>query len=94
MRFLDAELRPVPVAGALPPLVTAAAISVVTALMTLAIGRDPAIAVPLFPAVFIGALLAQAGVSPQRTPKAMLASLPVVGLLMVGASEVTALLGG
>ena len=82
MRFLDAELRPVPIAGALSPLVTAAAISIATALLSLAIGHDAAFALTMFPAVFLGALLAQAGVSPQRTPRAMIACLPLIGLMM------------
>ncbi|GAB1596993.1 hypothetical protein PAGU2638_26720 [Lysobacter sp. PAGU 2638] len=87
MRFLDAELRPIAPTDALSPLVTAAAISGMTALLSLAVGSGMAIALQLFPGVFIGALLAQAGVSPMRTPRAMLVCLPVIGLLMAGSAE-------
>lgn len=87
MRFLDADLRPIAAADALPPLVTAGSISLVTGLLAWLIGHDAAIALQLFPGVFIGALLAQAGVSPQRTPRAMAACLPVIGLLMVASAQ-------
>ncbi|MGY4515201.1 hypothetical protein [Lysobacter sp. HA18] len=87
MRFLDAEIRPIAATDALSPLITATAISGMTALVSLLVGGSWAIAMNLFPGVFIGALLAQAGVSPMRTPRAMLACLPVIGLLIAGSGQ-------
>lgn len=87
MRFLDADLRPVTAADAVSPLVTAVAISGMTALLAALVGHHAALGVHLFPPVFIGALLAQAGVSPQRTPWAAVACLPVIGLLMAASAR-------
>lgn len=87
MRFLDAELRPIAAADALSPLATAGAVSVATGVLSLAIGHDAGVALQLFPAVFVGALLAQAGVSPMRTPLAMAASLLVIGFLMAASAR-------
>lgn len=87
MRFLDAELRPIAAADAVSPLVLATAISGMTGLMSWITGHDATVALQLFPGVFLGAMLAQAGVSPMRTPRAMAASLPVIGLLMAGSAQ-------
>ncbi|AXK72686.1 hypothetical protein DWG18_10645 [Lysobacter sp. TY2-98] len=92
MRFLDADVHPIAVSDAVSPLVTAGAISGMTALLGLALGSGVAIALQLFPAVFLGALLAQAGVSPMRTPWAMAACLPVIGLLMAGSAQLAELI--
>lgn len=92
MRFLDAELHPIAASDAVSPLVTAAAISGMTALMGLALGSGVAIALQLFPGVFLGALLAQAGVSPLRTPWAMAACTPLIGLLIAGSAQLAELI--
>lgn len=93
MRFLDAELRPVPFSRALSPLLTAAAITVMGVLFGLASGHGAGAMAALFPAVLVGALMAEAGISPQRSPRAMFASLPLVGLLLFGSAKLAALLG-
>ncbi|GAB6195202.1 hypothetical protein [Lysobacter xanthus] len=90
MRFLDAELRPVPVTRALSPVLTAGLVTAAAALFSLASGHGAAGMLPLFPAVLLGALMAEAGISPQRSPRAMLAALPLVGLLLVGAAQLAA----
>ena len=92
MRFLDAQLRPIALADALPPLVTALAVTGMTALMSVLSGHDAGFALKLFPAVFVGALLAQAGVSPARTPLAMVASLPLIGLMLAGSAQLAEML--
>lgn len=92
MRFLDAQLRPIAATDALAPLVMAVAITGMTAVMSLLSGHDAAFALKLFPAVFVGALLAQAGVSPARTPLAMVASLPLIGLLFAGSAQLAEML--
>lgn len=93
MRFLDAELRPVPFSRALSPLLTAAAITAMAVVFSLASGREAGTMAVLFPAVLVGALMAEAGISPQRSPRAMLASLPLVGLLLFGTAKLATLLG-
>lgn len=87
MRFLDAELRPVPAARALSPLLTAASITAAAVLLSLASGHDARLMLLAFPAVLVGALMAEAGITPQRTPRAMLAALPLVGLLLLGSAR-------
>lgn len=93
MRFLDAELRPVPLGRAMSPLLTAGAITAMAVVFSAMAGGDASAMAVLFPAVLVGALMAEAGISPQRSPRAMLVCLPVVGLLLAGTAKIASLVG-
>ena len=90
MRFLDADLKPVTARDALSPLLMAASITAVAALMGLLGGHGAWLGLQAFPAVFAGSLMAQAGISPQRSPMATLAALPLLWLIFVAGARLAA----
>ena len=90
MRFLDADLKPVTARAALSPLLTAASITAAATLFGMIAGHGAWLGLQTFPAVFACSLMAQAGISPQRSPMAALASLPLLWLIFVAGARLAA----
>lgn len=82
-RFLDAELRPIPLRGGLIALGLVVVSTVAGLLMETATGARPGSSLGLVPAYLYGALTAQAGISAIRSPKAFFSLFAVMLVLMV-----------
>ena len=79
-RFLDAEIRPIALRDAVGPLAFAVVMVLVAGAWCALFNVTFAAVVPVFVPAFLGGLMAKAGLSLMRAPRATLASFPVLAL--------------
>ena len=92
-RFLDAELRPVRLRDAVMPLVFACIMTAVASGWALVFHLPASTMAPVFLPAFLGGIMSQMGLSLLKSPRAALATFPVLALVYFVGSTIAARLG-